>query len=171
MIKHLVLTVTGPDLPGMEQELTRIVSRHQARWVASRMAHMAGRFASILFVSVATDVLETLTAALQRLESDGITVRIDKVDASMVPPKERHLLLNLIADDAPELVTDISRLLAEQHIRISELHTDTLPAPDTGVSLQSMQAHLRAPAGVDIETVRSRLEALSPELMLDISLE
>lgn len=171
MINHLVLTVTGPDLPGMEQELTRIVSRHQARWVASRMAHMAGRFASILFVSVAADCLDELKSALCKLEADGISVRIDQVDASLVPPKERHLLLNLIADDAPELVTEISRLLTEEHIRISELHTDTLPAPDTGVSLQSVQAHLRAPAGVDVEAVRSRLEALSPELMLDISLE
>ncbi|WP_196221568.1 glycine cleavage system protein R [Sansalvadorimonas verongulae] len=171
MTNHLVLTITGPDLPGMEQELTRIISRHQARWVASRMAHMAGRFASILFVSVAVGLLDDLKTALQKLEADGISVRIDQVDASLIPPKERHLLLNLIADDAPELVTDISRLLTEQHIRISELHTDTLPAPDTGVSLQTIQAHLRAPASVDVEAVRASLEALSPELMLDISLE
>ena len=171
MTRHLVLTVTGPDLPGMEQQLTQVISRHHARWVSSRMAHMAGRFASVLFISVATAHLDELKGALTSLEADGIEVRIDVVEATSPPPKECRLLMNLIADDAPELVTDVSRLLNEQRVRISELHTDTLPAPYTGGSLQSIQAHLRAPSGIDVDLIRSRLESLSPELMLDISVE
>ena len=171
MTRHLVLTVTGPDLPGMEQELTQVISRHKARWVASRMAHMAGRFASVLFISVAAAYVDELKGALSAMEAEGIDVRIDQVEASSAPPRERRLLMNLIADDAPELVTDISRLLNEQKIRISELHTDTLPAPYTGGNLQSIQAHLRAPSGTDLDLIRTRLESLSSELMLDISLE
>ena len=171
MSQNLVLTVTGPDLPGMEQELTQVISNHQARWVASHMAHMAGRCASVLFVTVAAAYVEQLKRALTEMKSGGIDVKIDHVDDVSTPLNERHLLLNLIADDAPELVTDVSRLLSDQQVRISELHTDTLPAPCAGGNLQSIQAHLRAPNGFDVELIRTQLEGLSPELMLDISLE
>ncbi len=168
MTRHFVLTVTGPDLPGMEQELTQLISRHQAQWVASRMAHMAGRFASILFISVGGRFADALTIALNSLQVEGVDIRIDRVESSPTYSGEHHLLMNLIADDAPQLVTDVSRLLDEQCIRISELHTDTLPAPYTGEMMQSIQAHLRAPSGVDVDAVRSRIESLSPELMLDL---
>ena len=172
MINNLVLTVTGPDLPGMEEALTQAVSRHKAHWLSSRMAHMAGRFASILFISVAPDQLDGLTEDLSALKGDGIQVQFESVNhVNAIPHPESHLLMNLIADDAPELIMDVSRLLVEQHIRISELHTDTLPAPYTGEHLQTIQAHLRAPAGTDVEQVRERIEALSPELMLDLSPE
>ncbi len=169
MTNNLLLTITGPDLPGMEDVLNQTVSRHRARSLSSHMAHMGGRFASIMFISVSPEELSGLTRDLKSMKEEGVKVQFDAMNPDDLPHKERHLLMNLIADEAPELVTDVSRLLGEQHIRISELHTDTITAPCTGEHLQSIQAHLCAPDGTDVDTVRERIESLSPELMLDIS--
>ncbi|MCL6269950.1 hypothetical protein M3P05_08365 [Sansalvadorimonas sp. 2012CJ34-2] len=169
MTNNLLLTVTGPDLPGMEDVLARTVSQHKARSLSSHMAHMGGRFASIMFISVSPEELKGLTSDLTSMKNNGVKVQFDRMDPAALPDHESHLLMNLIADEAPELVTDVSRLLGEQHIRISEIHTDTIPAPYTGEHLQSIQAHLYAPDGTDVDTVRERIESLSPELILDIS--
>ena len=171
MNRQFVVTVTGPDLPDMEQDLTRVIASHHGRWVSSRTAHMAGRFASILSVSLSVGEVEGMVQHLNQLADNDLQIRVDQVTSSGDACKERHLLLNLIADDEPELVTDVSRLLTDQHIRISQLHTETLPVPYGGGHLQSIQAHLRAPSGVSVEKVRGCIEALSPELMLDLSLE
>ncbi|NIM63004.1 MAG: glycine cleavage system protein R, partial [Acidobacteria bacterium] len=48
----LVLTVNGPDRPGLVEALSQTVAKHQGSWLESRMARLAGHFAGILRVSV-----------------------------------------------------------------------------------------------------------------------
>ena len=48
----LVLTLIGPDRPGLVESLAKRVTAHGGNWVESRMAHLAGQFAGILRVEV-----------------------------------------------------------------------------------------------------------------------
>ena len=52
MQKNLVLTVIGPDRPGLVESLSRLVGEHGGNWTQSRMAHLAGQFAGILQIAL-----------------------------------------------------------------------------------------------------------------------
>ncbi|RME50099.1 MAG: transcriptional regulator, partial [Caldilineae bacterium] len=55
MRKHLVLTVTGKDRPGLVDYVTKILLEFDGNVEASRMARLGGEFAMLMMVSVPED--------------------------------------------------------------------------------------------------------------------
>ena len=70
------LTIIGPDRPGLVERLARTLSDHDANWLESRMARLAGKFAGILLASVPESRAEELTQALRALESMQLAVQV-----------------------------------------------------------------------------------------------
>ncbi|NCF90353.1 MAG: glycine cleavage system protein R, partial [Verrucomicrobiaceae bacterium] len=52
--ESVILTVIGADKPGLVERLATIVADHHGNWLESRMARLAGQFAGILQVEVAS---------------------------------------------------------------------------------------------------------------------
>ncbi len=44
----LVLTLIGPDRPGLVEAVAEPIAAHGGNWLESRMAHLAGQFAGIV---------------------------------------------------------------------------------------------------------------------------
>ena len=49
-MRSLVMTLIGPDQPGLVDALARVIAAQDANWLDSRMAHLGGQFAGILRV-------------------------------------------------------------------------------------------------------------------------
>ena len=64
-MRALVLTVIGPDRPGLVEAIADVVLRHDANWIESRMSHLAGAFAGLLRVNVPADRAPPLIASLE----------------------------------------------------------------------------------------------------------
>lgn len=170
MNSSLVLTVLGPDRPGLVESLARVVADHGGNWIESRMAHLAGHFAGILRVEVEADRAEALAEALRTLTGAGLE-SIVHPDASSAAPNGRPLVrLELVGQDRPGIVREISRVLVAQGVNVEELHTECVAAPTTGQSLFRATARLRLSAGVSEDSLRSALEAVAADLMVDIEL-
>ncbi len=167
----LVLTVLGDDRPGLVESLARVVAEHGGNWVESRMAHLAGHFAGILRVEVDADRAEALAAALRALAASGLE-SIVHPDVATAAPLDRPLVrLDLVGQDRPGIVREISRVLAGQGVNVEELHTECVAAPTTGQSLFRASARLRLPGGVSEASLRAALEAVAADLMVDVDLE
>jgi glycine cleavage system regulatory protein len=166
----LVLTVLGVDRPGLVESIARVVAEHGANWVESRMAHLAGQFAGILRVEVAADKAEPLSAALRSLGESGLEsiVHPDRTAPAAVDLPLVHL--ELIGQDRPGIVREISRVLASHGVNVEELKTECVSAPTTGQSLFRASAQLRLPAGVSEASLRTALEAVAADMMVDIDL-
>ena len=54
MNTYLVLTVIADDKPGLVETLAEVIADHKGNWLESSMSQLAGKFAGILRVSVAT---------------------------------------------------------------------------------------------------------------------
>jgi glycine cleavage system regulatory protein len=67
-------------------------------------------------------------------------------------------------------MADISASLARQGIGIEELSTDVREAPMAGGMLFEARALLEAPPSTDSDALRSLLETLADELMVEITL-
>ncbi len=167
----LILTVLGADRPGLVESIARVVADHGANWVESRMAHLAGHFAGILRVEVDAAQAELLAAALRALGDAGLEsiVHPDATPAALGRQPLVHL--DLVGQDRPGIVREISRVLVSHGVNVEELQTECVAAAESGVPLFRAFAKLRLPAGVSEAALRSALEAVAGDLMVDLDLE
>jgi glycine cleavage system regulatory protein len=166
----LVLTVLGADRPGLVESIARVVAEHGANWVESRMAHLAGQFAGILRVEVDPQRADSLAQALRSLGQSGLESIVHPDPTAPTSGDRPQLHLELVGQDRPGIVREISRVLASQGVNVEELKTECVSAPTTGQSLFRASAQLRLPAGVSEASLRTALESVAADLMVDLSL-
>lgn len=169
MITSLVLTVIGPDRPGLVEAIAKVVAAHEANWEESRMAQLAGQFAGMLRVTVAESRQAALEAALAGLAGVGLTVAVARADSAPAAAP-RHLHLGLVGQDRPGIVREIAEALARRGVSIESLETRCVSASMSGETLFEADAVLAVPAVLAADELRSALEALANELMVDLDL-
>jgi len=167
----LVLTVIGPDRPGIVERLAQTIATHEANWLESRMAHLAGQFAGLLRASVHESRAAALTEALQQLEAEGLRVVIERAAAPQQATERRPLRLELVGSDRPGIVRDISRVLAERRVNVEDLTTECDAAPMSGGMLFRASARLDVPGDLSLDELRRTLEGLANDLMVEITLD
>jgi glycine cleavage system regulatory protein len=165
----LVLTILGDDRPGLVSAVSAPISAHGASWERSEMSRLAGKFAGIVVVSVPSDRLDALVAELTALESQGLRVTVERTDEP-APHLFQLLHLDLLGTDRPGIMAEISAALADARVSIEELSTDVRDAPMAGGTLFEARAVLNAPFDSDTDALRTVLEALADELMVEIRL-
>jgi glycine cleavage system regulatory protein len=166
----LVLTLIGPDRPGLVEAMAEVVAAHGGNWLESRMAHLAGKFAGILHVEVPEHRAKALLEALAGLEARGLRVVGESSAEEAKPATGRSLELELVGLDRPGIVREISQLLANGGANVEELATDRSSAPMSGEMLFRAKARVRLPGDADLGTLRAALERLASDLLVEIRL-
>lgn len=169
MRTSLVVTVIGPDRPGLVSLLSDRGKAHGASWAESRMANLADQFAGIVRFEVDDEQVEALAAALAELESTGLQVVIARGKSPRGHADDHLVKLDLVGQDRPGIVRDISRVLAENAVSIEELNTTIVSGAMSGENLFEVDALLRVPRDLATDKLRSVLEGLANELMVDIT--
>lgn len=170
MMTSIVLTVIGPDKPGLVSAISQRITAAGGNWLDSRMASLAGKFAGLLLVSVPQAKAEALIASLQALEQQGLRLAIEH-GTSEAAPGGRTLRLELTGHDRPGIVRDISDALARQKVNIEAMETAFFSGSFSGEDMFEMRAMLRAPAELADDALRKTLESLADNLMVDINLD
>jgi glycine cleavage system regulatory protein len=164
----LVLTIIGPDRTGLVESVSDRIAAAGGNWEESRMARLAGQFAGILLVTIDAARSDALVASLRGLESAGLHVTV-QATARPTAPAGRHVRLEINGQDRPGIVRDVSRVLAERGLNVEELESEVKSAAMSGEHMFWARARLFAPGSIDLGDLRARLEALSGELMVDLS--
>jgi glycine cleavage system regulatory protein/folate-dependent phosphoribosylglycinamide formyltransferase PurN len=170
MITSLVVTVIGPDRPGIVSQLAARAQGLGANWAGSRMASLAGQFAGMVHFEVPAENADVLAEALRKLESPELRVLIARSEGPPAPVGRRLVKLELVGHDRPGIVRDLSASLAQRNVSIEELHTEIVSAAMSGEHLFKVKALLLVPEALRNEDLRGGLEALANEMMVDISL-
>ena len=170
MRSQLVLTLIGRDRPGLVEALAAQIAKHGGNWEESRMAHLAGKFAGILRVSVPAAAAGALVQALAALEREGLRIVVESSEPD-AKTAGRRLRLELVGNDRAGIVRDISRALAVRGVNVDELHTRCEDAPMGGGQLFRADALLRLPAETSVDELRVQLEGLADDLMVELSLD
>ena len=168
----LVLTVIGNDTSGLVDALADPIARHGGSWDRSHMARLAGQFAGIVVVSVPDDNVTALQASLEGLNAQGlldVQVAIASSSAEDGPP-ENVLHLELVGQNRPGIISEISAALATRDASILELETHTTSAPMSGELLFEAKATLGVPTELALDHLRETLEDIANELMVDLDL-
>lgn len=164
-----IFTVVGDDRPGLVSALSAPISAHGASWEHSQMSRLGGKFAGIVLVTVADKRFDALAADLEALSAEGLQITLERTDEP-VGRESQRLHLELLGDDHPGIVAEISAALATQRVSIEELSTNVREAPMAGGMLFEAKALLDAPSTTSTDSLRSMLEGLAHELMVEIRL-
>ncbi len=84
-------------------------------------------------------------------------------------PQGRLLKLELLGNERPGIVRDVTLALTGLGVNIEEFASDLESAPFTGVEMFRARAQLRSPDGVGLEELRRALERLAGEIMVDLA--
>ena len=173
MLTSLVITVIGPDRPGIVSAVSDKAVEFGANWTDSLMANFAGQFAGIVQLQVPTQHCDALMAALLALESRGMRVAVAKGGNAQAASATtvRHLKLDLVGNDRPGIIHSISSQLARRGISIEKLKTEVVSGAWSGEQMFQMNARLIVPQALDADELRSGLESLANELMVDITID
>ena len=167
----LVVTVVGPDRPGLVRLVSERAGRFGANWAASRMTSLDDQFAGIVHLQVPTQNAEALSAALRALESAGLRVLIARSDAIVVPPGRRMVRLEMAGADRAGIIRDLSTSLADRGVSIEELHTELVEGVNASPRRFELKALLFVPNALSDDELRRGLDALAHEMRVDLALE
>lgn len=171
MRRSLVLTLLGPDRPGLVEALAALIARHGGNWLESRMASLAGEFAGILRVEVDDAAAPALEAALRSFQNAPGLALLVKEGRRPEIREGRLLALELVGQDRPGIVREVSQALAAQGVNVEELETECTSAPMTGETLFRARALLRLPPEAAEDDLQARLESIAEDLVVDLTLE
>ncbi len=166
----LVLTVIGRDRPGLVERLATLVADHGGNWLESRMSRLGGEFAGILRLTLPDEREEPLRRALLALGPSGLTILI-KRDDTPPPVALRLVMLELVGQDRPGIVRQITAALAARHANVEELTTECVSAPMSGEPLFKASARLALPPGCELAQIREDLERIASDLLVDIDVQ
>jgi glycine cleavage system regulatory protein len=170
MQHSLVMTVIGNDRPGLVESVASLVAEHGGNWLESRMSRLGGQFAGIVHVEVPADKEKALAKALKALDARGLTVVVHSSERAGLAPRQTSIL-EIVGQDRPGIVREISHTLAEFGVNVEELETECASAAMSGEALFKARAVLSIPDGCNVTELRRALEKIAADLIVEISLE
>jgi glycine cleavage system regulatory protein len=171
MNTSIVLTVIADDQPGIIKTVSGVITEFGGSWTQSSMSSLAGQFAGILLVSVPADKTDDCVKKLRELESRGLQVIAHVSREVAVGEDTREYALELVGNDRPGIVHDITTLLTKHNVNVRNFEAKVESASMGGAELFRASAILVIPEAADIDTLEDEIEELANDLMVDITFE
>jgi glycine cleavage system regulatory protein len=165
----LVMTVIGPDRTGLVESVARAVAENGGNWLESRMCRLGGEFAGILRVEIPADKKSALLAALQKLQTSGLQIVVRDDKSVSITASGRQTKLEIVGTDRPGIVREISAALARAGVNVEEFSSEIVSAPMSGENLFKASARLQLPENCNLATLKTDLEKIAADLLVDIS--
>ncbi|MCM2680171.1 glycine cleavage system protein R [Echinimonas agarilytica] len=163
-MKSIVITLIGTDRSGIVDEVSQCLMAHHGNWQASSMSLMAGQFAGIVEARIPEEQLSAVRQSLGQLE--GLTVQV--VDGHAIEATEALSIdFQVTANDRPGIIQQVSSCLAANKVNVLELDTRCESAAHFGGDLFIAEVHAQLPAGLTEDDLKTALEALSDDLIID----
>lgn len=170
-MSSLVVTLVGPDRPGVVQAISDQAAAHGANWADSVMANFAGQFAGIVHLQVPAENRDALVAALHAIDSADLRITVAKAGESGAGKPTRSMRLELVGHDHPGIIHTVSGQLARHGVSIDKMQTHIASGAMSGEQMFHLSAQLTVPLELDSDQLRDGLEGLANELMVDISFD
>lgn len=130
------------------------------------MCRLGGEFAGIVRVTLPTAQRQALETTLAKLSGLTIVVRGDEPVASN--EQSGLVSLEVVGQDRPGIVREITRALSAQGINVEELATECVSAPMSGELLFQANAKILVPGSVALDKLRQTLESALAGLTVEL---
>jgi len=168
MKSYLVMTVLGNDRPGLVRSLADTVASHGGNWLESRMARLAGQFAGIVRIECPSESADALINELQTPGNSGLTILAVRQQAQEPLPR-RTLAVEVVGNDRPGIVRELSAAVASAGGNIEELTTGLESAPMSGQPMFRAHGIISIAENAEPASLTAAIERLGTDLTVDIT--
>ena len=165
---RVILIVTGSDRPGLTKALADAVHAAGGNWLESHLSRLGGKYVGSVLVALKAAALPDLEAQVRAVDASGLRVSVVPADAEASAVGEA-LTVELVGQDHPGIVREVTAVLAELGVNIDSLTTATEHGAWSGEPLFRARAKVTLPQGVDQDEVQAALEGISGEVMVDFT--
>jgi glycine cleavage system transcriptional repressor len=163
MRAHFVISVVGPDRPGIVDEVSRIVADNGCNIEDSRMAHLGGAFAVMMLVSGEGDSPGRAAEKVQAWAAGQEMTAVARPTTGPAGEERAAADIGLEMPDRPGIVSRVTHFLAERGANVEALETGVRPAPFTGTPTFAMHVHISSAGKIPPEELRRALEDLAED--------
>jgi glycine cleavage system regulatory protein len=168
MTSRVILSALGSDRPGLTQALADAVYSAGGNWLESHLSRLGGKYVGAVLIEIDAAKLEELEQAITAVDAIGLHVSL--IEAGSDPAERSELLtVELVGQDRPGIVREVSTVLAGLGVNIEELSSSAESGAWSGERLFRLKALLSIPEGLSPDQVRAVLEGISGEIMVDFT--
>ena len=175
MSVRVILVVSGSDRPGLTKALADAVHAAGGNWLESHLSRLGGKYVGSVLVELDAAALPALEAQVRSVDATGLHVALVPAedapapDGEAPPPGGEEVSVELVGQDRPGIVREVTTVLAALGVNIDSLTTGTERGAWSGESLFRAEARVTLPAGVGRDQVQAALEGISGEVMVDFT--
>ncbi len=168
MTARIILSVSGSDRPGLTRALADAVLAAGGNWLESHLSRLGGMYVGSVLVEIAPDAVAALEAGARAIDAHGLAV-------SAVPAGEEPAVaapglgIELVGQDRPGIVSEVTRVLADLGVNIEELDTGIENGAWSGERLFRANLRVALPVEVEADAVQRALETISGDMMVDFT--
>ncbi len=165
-MKEFIITAFGEDRPGIVAKVSEILYKNGLNIEDSAMTRLNNEFVIMLVVKGNIDIT-TLLADLKNLEKENLNFTVKEIPFSKNSVKKSYQTYNIVVygSDKPGIVYNVSKLLADKSINITDLRTEKTK------ELYVMFIQAEIPEDLDISELEKEIEKLKNSLNVDISIQ
>lgn len=169
MTSRMILSAIGSDRPGLTQALAEAVLGAGGNWLESHLSHLGGQYVGAVLVEIPPERVAELERAVRAVDAKGLHVRV--LAAGDPPPvgAAETLKIELVGQDRPGIVREVTAALAPLDVNIEDLVTSTENGAWSGERLFRATARLSLPAHLSLDRVQDAIEAISTEIIVDFT--
>ena len=165
---RVILVVTGSDRPGLTRALADAVLAAGGNWLESHLSRLGGKYVGSVLVALDAAALSDLEASIRAVDASGLHVSVVPADAD-APTVGDTLTVELVGQDRPGIVREVTAVLAALGVNIDSLTTATERGAWSGEPLFRARAKVTLPHGIGQDEVQAALEAISGDVMVDFT--
>ena len=164
-MRNLVMTLIGPDRPGLVEELSAAVHQHRGNWEESRMCHLSGNFAGILRIQCPEECYDDLLADLRALEK--LTVSVSD-ELPPLPTAQKVISFDVVGNDRPGIIQELASAIVHAGGNVEELSSNLESAPHAGHPVFKATGAVTVKEDFDERGLIAALEELGTDLAVSI---
>ncbi len=168
MNTRVILTVLGTDRPGLTRALADAVMASDGNWLESQLARLGGQYVGAVLVDLPQARWETPPAGTGAIPASGFPIPTVPAGGGRDPAR-RFLGIEIVGQDRPGIVREVTGALAALGANIEEFSSSTENSAWSGEPLFKARARTTIPDALTVDAVREGLEAISSEIMVDFS--
>jgi len=166
-MKPMIFTLVGPDKPGLLNSVSKAVYQRGGNWLGSNFSHMAGHFAGFVHI----DLPAEHHADLLELFSRHPDLHIHLVEGQAATNEAMQTVeVTITGNDKAGIVQELTHALNQFNLNIIKFDSNCSSAPNWGSMLFTAKAKVAVAADVDLFALRTALENIANDLMVDLDL-
>ena len=169
MNKNIILSLIGPDKPGIVSNISKMVKNHSGNIDKSRMIRLGDFFTIMVLINIDKNNRIELEKELNNHSNYQISI-YELNNKQTENADDTIYTVHLNGVDSEGLVYKITNELAKLNINIEELETNRENAPMSGLALFSLTAKITHPK-LDYDILKQKMTELESNLDVNIILK